>query len=136
MPDLGTVAYLIAISYGMGVLWYTVLGRNYTSWMRMAAFPLLGMIIGEALWINHLSSSADQGLVFLGIHIYVALAATFIGALVDVGASWMANEHPSRMSSKASTTNSTLPSGNRHHGDPTLGHVRRTLHCKVLLFFF
>lgn len=94
MPDLGAVAYLIAISYGMGVLWYTVLGRNYTSWMRMAAFPLLGMIIGEALWINHLSSNAEQGLIFLGLHIYVALVATFIGALVDIGASWLAKEHP------------------------------------------
>ncbi len=94
MPDLGTVGYLIAISYGMGVLWYTVLGRNYTSWMRMAAFPLLGVIIGEALWTNHLSSSPDQGLVFLGFHIYVALASTFIGALVDIGASWLAKEHP------------------------------------------
>ena len=94
MPDLGAVAYLIAISYGMGVLWYTVLGRNYTSWMRMAAFPLLGMIIGEAVWINHLSSNAEQGLVFLGVHIYVALVATFIGALVDIGASWWAKEHP------------------------------------------
>ncbi len=94
MPDLGAVAYLIAISYGMGVLWYTILGRNYTSWMRMAAFPLLGMIIGEAVWINHLSRNAEQGLIFLGLHIYVALVATFIGALVDIGASWMAKEHP------------------------------------------
>ena len=94
MPDLGAVAYLIALSYGMGVLWYTLLGRNYTSWMRMAAFPLLGMIIGEALWINHLSSNAEQGLLFLGIHIYVALVATFVGALIDVAASWLAKEHP------------------------------------------
>ncbi len=94
MPDLGAVAYLIAISYGMGVLWYTILGRNYTSWMRMAAFPLLGMIIGEALWTNHLSSNAEQGLVFFGLHVYVALVATFIGAMVDIGASWLAKEHP------------------------------------------
>ena len=52
------------------------------------------MIIGEAVWINHLSSNAEQGLIFLGLHIYVALVATFIGALVDIGASWMAKEHP------------------------------------------
>lgn len=94
MPDLGAVAYLIAISYGMGVLWYTVLGRNYTSWMRMAAFPLLGLIIGEAVWTNNLASNAEQGLIFLGVHIYVALVATFIGAMVDIGASWLAKEHP------------------------------------------
>lgn len=94
MPELGSVAYLIAISYGMGVLWYTLLGLNYTSWMRMAAFPLLGLIIGEAVWINHLSSNPEQGLIFLGVHIYVALVATFIGALVDMGVSWLSKEHP------------------------------------------
>lgn len=111
MPDLGAVAYLIAISYGMGVLWYTILGRNYTSWMRMAAFPLLGLIIGEAVWINHLSTGASQGLVFLGIHLYVALAATFIGALVDIGASWLAKEHPV----------SDVIKGFQHNQNPSVG---------------
>ena len=111
MPDLGAVAYLIAISYGMGVLWYTILGRNCTSWMRMAAFPLLGLIIGEAVWINHLSTSASQGLVFLGIHLYVALAATFIGALVDISASWLAKEHPV----------SDVIKGFQHHQNPSVG---------------
>ena len=54
MPELGlgNVVYLLAVSYGMGVMWYTVLGRTYANWMRMAAFPLLGAIIGEALWIT------------------------------------------------------------------------------------
>ena len=94
MPDLGAVAYLIAISYGMGVLWYTILGRNYTTWMRMAAFPLLGLIIGEGVWINHIAANAEQGLLFLGVHLYVALAATFVGALVDIAATWLAKEHP------------------------------------------
>ena len=111
MPDLGAVAYLIAISYGMGVLWYTVLGRNYTSWMRMAAFPLLGMIIGEALWTNYLSSNAEQGLVFFGLHIYVALVSTFIGALVDIGASWLGKEHPV----------SDVFSGFQHSQHPSVG---------------
>ena len=111
MPDLGAVAYLIALSYGMGVLWYTVLGRNYTSWMRMAAFPLLGLIIGEAVWVNNLSSNAEQGLMFLGIHIYVALVATFIGAIVDIGASWLANEHPV----------SDVIKGFHHDQHPTIG---------------
>ena len=93
MPDLGFAVYLIAVSYGLGVLWYTLLGRNYTSWMRMAAFPLLAIIIGEALYARYLASTVGQGLVFLGIHIYVALAATFIGAMVDIGVSWLAKEH-------------------------------------------
>ena len=93
MPDLGFAVYLIAVSYGMGVLWYTLLGRNYTSWMRMAAFPLLAVIIGEAVYANYLASSVGQGLVFLGIHLYVALAASFIGSMVDIGVNWLAKEH-------------------------------------------
>ncbi len=38
MPELGLVVYLIAISYGMGALWYTLLGRSHASWTRMTAF--------------------------------------------------------------------------------------------------
>ena len=94
MPELGFIVYLIAISYGMGVLWYTLLGRNYTSWMRMATFPLLGVIIGEAIWGQYLSSSVGQGLVFFNLHIYVVLVSSFIGALADVAVSWLAKEHP------------------------------------------
>ena len=87
MPELGFIVYLIAISYGMGVLWYTLLGRNYTSWMRMATFPLLGVIIGEAIWGRYLSSSVGTGLVFFNLHIYVVLVSSFIGALADVAVS-------------------------------------------------
>ena len=95
MPELalGPVAYLLAVSYGMGVLWYTLLGRNYTSWMRMAAFPLLGLIIGEAIISRYLAGGVGRGLAIYGIHIYVALIATFIAAMVDIGVSWLAKEH-------------------------------------------
>lgn len=93
MPEIGTVAYLIAVGYGLGVVWNTVLGREQTNWMRTAAFPLLAIIIGQALWTTHLSSNAAQGLVFLGFNVYVALVSTFIGVLADVGATWMAKEH-------------------------------------------
>ena len=91
MPELGAVAYLIAVSYGMGVLWYTLLGRNYTGWMRMTAFPLLGLIVGQAIFSRYLAGGG--GLVFYGIHLYVALIATFIASMVDIGVSWLAKEH-------------------------------------------
>lgn len=94
MPELGFIVYLIGVSYGMGVLWYTLLGRNYTGWMRMAAFPLLGVIVGEAVWSRYLAGGVGAGLVFYNIHIYVALVSTFIGALLDVSISWLAKEHP------------------------------------------
>ncbi len=94
MPELGFIVYILALSYGMGVLWYTVLGHNYTGWMRMAAFPLLGLVIGEALWGKYLAASVGSGLVFFDLHIYVALVSTFIGSLVDISVSWLAKEHP------------------------------------------
>ncbi len=55
MPELGLVVYLLAISYGMGALWYTLLGRSPARWTRMTAFPLVGVVIGEpgrapAIW--------------------------------------------------------------------------------------
>ena len=93
MPDIGTVAYLIAIGYGLGVVWNTVLGREQTNWMRTAAFPLLAIIIGQAVWTTHLSSNAAQGLVFLGFNVYVALVSSFIGVVADAGATWMAKEN-------------------------------------------
>ncbi|MFQ6030427.1 MAG: hypothetical protein ACE5Q6_23375 [Dehalococcoidia bacterium] len=92
MPDLGFVVYLIAISYGMGTLWYTLLGRSVFSWMRMGAFPLVGVVIGEAIWTRYLAEAIGQGLVFLNVHIYVALVATFIAALVDIAFNWLAKE--------------------------------------------
>ncbi len=93
MPELGPVAYLLAVSYGMGVLWYTLLGRNYTGWMRMTAFPLLGLIIGEAIFSRYLTGGVGRGLVFYGVHLYVALISTFIAATVDLGVTWLAKEH-------------------------------------------
>jgi L-cystine uptake protein TcyP (sodium:dicarboxylate symporter family) len=77
----------------MGVLWYTLLGRNYTGWMRMTAFPLLGLIIGEAIFSRYLSGGVGRGLVIYGVHLYVALIATFIAAMVDVAVTWVAKEH-------------------------------------------
>ncbi len=94
MPELGFVVYLIALSYGMGVVWYTLLGRKYTGWMRMAVFPLLGVVIGEALWVNHLASNPSEGLVYFNLHIYVVLVSSFAGSLIDVALDWLAKEHP------------------------------------------
>ena len=94
MPELGFVVYLIGLSYGMGVLWYTLLGNNYIGWMRMAAFPLLGVVIGEAVWTKHFFGGVGQGLIFFDLHIYVVLVSTFIGTLADKAISWLAKEHP------------------------------------------
>ena len=43
MPGLGLVVNLIGLSYGIGVLWYALLGNKITGRMRMAAFSVLGV---------------------------------------------------------------------------------------------
>ncbi|HZA25864.1 MAG TPA: hypothetical protein VFA32_25255 [Dehalococcoidia bacterium] len=93
MPELGFVVYLIAISYAMGMLWYTLLGRGYSTWTRMVAFPLVGVVIGEAIWSGYLAGAVGEGLVFFNLHIYVALVSTFVAALIDMAFSWLAAEH-------------------------------------------
>ena len=59
----------------------------------MSAFPLLALIIGEGIYTQYLASSVGQGLVFLNVHIYVALIATFVGSMADIAVSWLAKEH-------------------------------------------
>ena len=80
--ELGFVVYLIAVSYVLGTAWYAVLGRQNTNWMRIAAFPFVGVVIGEALWSGPIDGSG--GLDFYGLHIYVALISSGVGAVVDV----------------------------------------------------
>jgi hypothetical protein len=93
MPELGFVVYLIAFSYALGVLWYTLLGYHYTNWARMAAFPLVGVIIGAAVWDKYLAEAIGPGLVFLDLNIYVALVSTFVAILVDMAFSWLSREY-------------------------------------------
>ena len=82
MPELGFVVYVIAVSYVLGSVWYALLGRQHTNWMRMAAFPFLGVVIGQALWSGEFNRT--DGLYFYGLHIYVALISSLAGAAIDV----------------------------------------------------
>jgi hypothetical protein len=70
-----------------------LLGYHYTSWARMAAFPLVGVILGEAIWDKYLAGAIGLGLVFLDLNIYVALVSAFIAALADVAFSWLSREY-------------------------------------------
>ncbi len=82
MLDLGFIVYVIAVSYVLGTAWYALLGRQHTNWMRMAAFPFVGVVIGEALWSGPMNGSG--GLDFHGLHIYVALVSSLAGVAIDV----------------------------------------------------
>ena len=80
MPDLGFVAMIIALSYGSGVLWYKLLGSGHDGWMRTAAAPFVGVLVGEGVWAPYLLSGPEFG----GLHVALALVTTLIAVLADV----------------------------------------------------
>ena len=86
--ELSTVALAIAVSYGFGVLWYTVLSQKFDSWMRIAALPLVGLVIAQGLWNN----SSWSGPEFLDLNIVAVVVGTSIGALTDVFAQTVSRE--------------------------------------------
>ena len=83
MTELGIVVFLIAMAYSAGVVWYTLLGRDHASWMRIAAFPFVGVVLGEAL--------VTAGPSFFGLHLYVILVSSLIAVTVDIAFSWIAS---------------------------------------------
>ena len=86
MPELGVVVFLIAMAYAAGVVWYTLLGRDHVSWMRIAAFPFMGAVLGESL--------VTAGPSLFGLHLYVILVSSLIAATVDLAFSWIATSPP------------------------------------------
>ena len=81
MPELGIVVFLIAMTYAAGVVWYTLLGRDHVSWMRIAAFPFVGAVLGESL--------VTAGPSLFGLHLYVILVSSLIAVTVDIAFSWI-----------------------------------------------
>lgn len=75
MPEFGNVLFLVALAYGLGQLWYSILGYRHDGWMRLASFPFLGIIAGEAFM--------PVGPEVFGVHVTVAFVATLIACLVD-----------------------------------------------------
>ena len=75
MAEFGNVLFLVAFAYGLGQLWYSVLDHRHDGWMRIASFPFLGMIAGEAFM--------PMGPEVFGVHVVVAFVATFVACLVD-----------------------------------------------------
>ena len=87
--DIGLVLFMLALSYGLGVLWYDLLpGRLPNRVWRVAAYPFLGIFAAEAILAPALSFDPKVG----GIHVVSAL----IGSLVGVGIDWLVNQvrHP------------------------------------------
>ena len=82
MPELGYMLYLLALAYAFGHLWYGVIGHHYDDWMRICSYPFLGIVMGEAIYVNFMAMPA--GPEFYGIHVVIASGATLIATLVDL----------------------------------------------------
>ncbi len=80
MDNFSVVVLAFAMAYATGVLWYNILDRRYDSWMRMAAFPLLGLVAAEGIWGVYSLAGPE----FMGLHVVAVAFGTGIGALSDV----------------------------------------------------
>jgi hypothetical protein len=77
--ELGTFLLLAAFAYGIGILWYDLLpGQLPERPWRVAAYPLVGIALGEALF-----PTGWLGPAFGGLHVVPMLAGSLVGVLVD-----------------------------------------------------
>jgi hypothetical protein len=80
--DIGTFLLTLGLAYGMGVLWYDLLpGQLPDRVWRVAAYPLLGIWVAQALLSPHFANDPIYG----GVH----LAAACVGSLVAVIVDWI-----------------------------------------------
>ncbi|MBX5492930.1 MAG: hypothetical protein IRZ14_17405 [Chloroflexi bacterium] len=74
--DLGSLLFMVAFAYGLGVFWYDLLpGQLADRAWRVAAYPFALMAIGEAF--------VPFGPTFGGIHVITAVVASLIGVVLD-----------------------------------------------------
>lgn len=75
MAEFGHVLFLVALAYGLGQFWYSILDHRHEHWMRICSYPFLGIVAGEAL--------TPIGPEVFGVHVFVAFVATLVACLVD-----------------------------------------------------
>jgi len=80
MVQLTPVIAMVMFAYAFGTVWYRVLGHPPTDLLRMMAYPLIGIILGEGLWVSYFVAGPEV----LGIHVVVALFTTFIAVSLDI----------------------------------------------------
>jgi hypothetical protein len=80
--DIGSLLLMLGLAYGFGVLWYDLLpGTLPDRVWRVAAYPLLGMWVAQALLAPRFPGDPDFG----GVH----LVASIIGSIVAVIVDWI-----------------------------------------------
>ncbi len=96
MEQLAPLAAMVVFAYALGTVWYHVFKRPKQQWLQVMAYPLLGIIVGEGIWVKYFMA----GPTFLQVHVAVALVATFVAVVVehvveskDLGFLWRDMQH-------------------------------------------
>lgn len=80
MVQIGELAPMVVFAYSFGLVWYHILRRLPTNWLRMLGYPLMGIVLGEGLWASNLAAGPSV----LGVHVAVALVATLLAVGLDI----------------------------------------------------
>lgn len=73
--DIGTLVLMFALAYGLGVLWYQILGEVPSSIWRLMAYPFVAIVLAEVY--------VPFGPAFGGVHVLGAVAAALAGVGLD-----------------------------------------------------
>ena len=74
MEQIGLLAPIVVFAYAFGWVWQHILRGVEIHWLQLLPYPLMGIVIGEGFWATNLAAGPEV----LGIHIAVALPATFL----------------------------------------------------------
>jgi hypothetical protein len=78
--DVGTFLLMLGLSYAFRLFWYDLLpGRLPEQIWRVAAYPLLGIFLAEALLPRLLTFDPAFG----GIHVIASIVGSLVGVLAD-----------------------------------------------------
>ena len=79
--DVGTFLLIVGLSYPLGLLWYDLLpGKLPEQVWRVAAYPFLGIFVGEAVLSTALTFDPKVG----GIHLISAIIGSIVAVIVDL----------------------------------------------------
>lgn len=80
--EIGTLLFMLALAYGLGLLWYELLpGHVPPQVWRVTAYPFVFMALTEGFIAGQYFPSF--GPAFGSIHVAEAVVATLVGVLLD-----------------------------------------------------
>ena len=81
MIDIGNVAAMVAVSFGLGIFWSEFLRRPQRDRFKLTAIALVGILLGEA----RVYAGMVGGPAAYGLHPVTALVASFTAIYLHTG---------------------------------------------------